>query len=312
MPKIYFYFIIVFLLAITASCTSNSKRAAILAKQQNSEKLNTTSSDTTTNKKTKKSTKKSESLKITTWNIRDLGKTKNANEILEIAKILRDYDIVAIQEVVAKDPAGAQAVAKIVDELNRMGSKWNYRISNPTKSPSVYISERYAFLWKTSKVKLTSRAYLDSDLEDKLFREPFIGKFQSTKGSEPFYVVNFHSRKFNDHPEQEIIYLKEYTTRLNSDYILIAGDFNLDEKHVVWDNLYNIGFKSALHNTKTTLKTKCKNGSYLNYPIDNIFYSKNIFSIKSQAIDFVSHCNRLEIARQLSDHLPVYMEFQIK
>jgi deoxyribonuclease-1-like protein len=86
-------------------------------------------------------------LKIASWNIQDLGRSKNAEEINSIAKILRNFDLVAIQEVVAKDPAGAQAVTKIVDELNRMGSKWDYQISNPTKSPSVYMSERYAFLW---------------------------------------------------------------------------------------------------------------------------------------------------------------------
>ncbi|WP_434035662.1 endonuclease/exonuclease/phosphatase family protein [Formosa sp. 4Alg 33] len=251
-------------------------------------------------------------LKIASWNIRDLGRTKDANEIHKIAQILRDFDLVAIQEVVGKDPAGAQAVAKIADELNRMGSKWDYRTSDPTKSPSVYISERYAFLWKTSKVKLTNPAYLDSELAEKCFREPYIGKFQLTKGTEPFYVVNFHSRKHDDHPEQEIIYLKDYSTKLNSDSVFILGDFNMNEKHEVWNNLYNKGFKSALKDTKTTLKTKCKNGDYLNYPIDNIYYSKNISPVKSGAIDFVRDCSNLEAARQLSDHLPIYLEFLIK
>jgi len=310
--KKHSYFIIVLLLTITVSCTSNSKRAAILAKQQNSEKLNTINSDTPTKKKTKKFAKKSKSLKIASWNIRDLGRTKDANEIHKIAQILRDFDLVAIQEVVGKDPAGAQAVAKIADELNRMGSKWDYRISDPTKSPSVYISERYAFLWKTSKVKLNGRAYLDSELAEKCFREPYIGKFQLTKATESFYVINFHSRKHNDHPEEEIVYLKDYTTRLNSDSVLILGDFNTNEKHEVWNNLYDIGFKSALNNTKTTLKTKCKFVSYLNYPIDNIYYSKNISIINSEAIDFVGTCENLVAARQLSDHLPISMEFKIK
>jgi hypothetical protein len=44
---------------------------------------------------------------------------------------VRDYDIIAIQEVVA-GYGGAQAVAKLADELNRKGSKWNYIISDPT------------------------------------------------------------------------------------------------------------------------------------------------------------------------------------
>lgn len=65
----------------------------------------------------------SDSITITlvSWNIRHLGRTKTEDDIYQIATLLRDFDIVAIQEVVAKDPAGAQAVAKIADELNRMG-----------------------------------------------------------------------------------------------------------------------------------------------------------------------------------------------
>ncbi|WP_233265953.1 endonuclease/exonuclease/phosphatase family protein [Formosa sp. L2A11] len=292
--------LIFFLVVITTSFTSNNKTKTTLV-----------SNNSTINTEILLTKGKTKSLKIASWNIRDLGRTKDAQEILKIAKILKDFDIVAIQEVVAKDPAGAQAVAKIADELNRMDSKWDYRISDPTKSPSVYISERYAFLWKTSKVKLTNRAYLDSELEDVCFREPFIGKFQLKNNTEPFYVINFHSRKFDDNPEQEIIFLKEYSTRLNSDNILILGDFNLNETHEVWDNLYNRGFNPALNNTKTTLKTKCKNGNYLNHHIDNIYYSKNIIPIHSGAIDFVNTCSNLEIARGLSDHLPVYLEYSL-
>lgn len=250
-----------------------------------------------------------QTLKIASWNIRDLGRTKDADEITEIAKIIRDYDMVAIQEVVAKDPAGAQAVAKIADALNRMGSKWDYRISMPTQSPSVYISERYAFLWKTSKVALKSRAYLDDTLAEVIYREPFIAEFVLKNDPTPFYVVNFHSRKFNDRPEVEIIYLKTYAQKFNSNRVFVLGDFNLKMPHPVWDELYNVGFQPALTAVKTTLKTTCKSGNYLNYAIDNVLYlSTNIKLINAGVNDFVTNCEQLEHARQLSDHLPVFIE----
>lgn len=250
----------------------------------------------------------SKSIKVASWNIRHLGRTKTSEHIYQIANILRDFDIVAIQEVVAKDPGGAQAVAKIADELNRMGSKWDYQISDPTNSPSVYISERYAFLWKTSKVSLTHRAYLDKELEDICFREPFVAAYKVKGKSEPFYVVNYHSRKYYDKPEEEIIHFIDYPKRLDSDRILIAGDFNLDEKHAVWKPLYHIGFKSALQNQRTTLKTKCNNGDYLSHPIDNIYFMPGIEIVQAGSIDFVSGCENLEKARSISDHLPIFME----
>ncbi|QXP71258.1 endonuclease/exonuclease/phosphatase family protein [Polaribacter sp. R2A056_3_33] len=303
--KISILFIPVLILFLF-SCTSGKKKETLHPKEKSAKNVSL-SKDLLLSETKKRGVPNS--LRIVTWNIRDLGRTKNAEEIIEIAKILRNFDLVAIQEVAAKDPAGAQAVAKIVDELNRMGSKWDYQISNPTKSPSVYMSERYAILWKTSKVSILEKAYLDKDLEDKCFREPFIGKFKLKKGKTPFYVVNFHSRKHNDHPEEEIKFLKDYPKRLNTNNIFIVGDFNLNERHKVWDDLYGLGFKSAVKNKKTTLKMACKKDVYLNHSIDNIYYnSSEVQIINSNHLDFVKTCDNLKTARMLSDHLPVFLE----
>lgn len=249
-------------------------------------------------------------LKIASWNIRDLGRTKTPEDIHQIATILRDFDVVALQEVVAKDPAGAQAVAKIVDELNRMGYKWDYRISDPTKSPSVYMSERYAFLWKTSRATLLGKAYLDKDLEDLCYREPFVAKFKAKDKVDSFVIVNYHSRKYYDKPEEEIIHFIDYPERLNTSKVIILGDFNISEQHPVWNPFYSKGFKSALKNEATTLKTKCKTGEYLNHAIDNAYFYSGITVVKAGKVDFVTACENLEAARKISDHLPIYIELK--
>lgn len=254
----------------------------------------------------------SHNLTLASWNIQHLGRTKTSEDIYEIANILRNFDIVAIQEVVAKDPAGAQAVAKIADELNRMGSKWDYQISDPTKSPSNNISERYAFFWKTSKVSIVHKAYLDKELEDLCYREPFVAAFKVKGKGQPFYVVNYHSRKYTDKPEEEIIHFLDYPQRLDSDRILIAGDFNLNEKHEVWKPFYRRGFKNALNNQRTTLKMKCKDGDYLSHPIDNVYFTPGIAMVRAGSVDIVETCDNLDRARALSDHLPVYIEFNFE
>ncbi|MBA6151516.1 endonuclease/exonuclease/phosphatase family protein [Gelidibacter maritimus] len=305
-------FLFFLLLASLLSFTSTDKRSIELVDQSN---FNSSKGFVENlHYQDDKSSKYGSSIKIklVSWNIRHLGRTKTPEDIFEIANILRDFDMVAIQEVVAKDPAGAQAVAKIADELNRMGSKWDYQISDPTKSPSVYISERYAFLWKTSKVSIINRAYLDKELEALCYREPFVAAFKAKGKPEPFYVVNYHSRKYTDRPEEEIIHFIDYPERLGSTRILIAGDFNLDEKHSVWKPFYRKGFKSALHNQRTTLRTKCKNGDYLSYPIDNVYYTSGIEMIQARSIDFINNCENLERAREISDHLPIYVEFGFK
>jgi deoxyribonuclease-1-like protein len=122
-------------------------------------------------------------------------------------------------------------------------------------------------------------------------------------------VVNFHSRKHNDHPEKEIMYFNNYPKKLASNNVFILGDFNLNERHEVWDDLYNLGFKSAVEKKKTTLKMVCKNGVYLNHSIDNIYYnSSEVRFVNSDHLDFVKTCSDLKNARMLSDHLPVFLE----
>lgn len=303
MKKTFATYSFVILALLLFSCESKSAQKSRLKNQV----VTTLHSNKSTIK-----TKRKNLIKILTWNIQELGQTKNTEEILTIAKIIKPYDIVAIQEVVAKDPRGAQAVAKIADELNRMGSKWDYSISNPTKSPSSKMSERYAYIWKTSKVKLVSKPFLDSELEEKCIREPYIAEFKLKKGNEAFYLVNFHSRVHDQNPENEIVFFKDYPNKLNSERIFILGDFNLNEKHSVWNELYNNGFKSAIQNLPTTLKMKCKRNKYLNHSIDNIYFdTKHIELINSDKVDFVKSCRNLIDARKISDHLPVFIECNI-
>lgn len=90
-------------------------------------------------------------VKLLSWNIENLGSSKSESEIAFMAKTVKDYDILAIQEVVAGH-GGAQAVAKLTAALIRMGAKWDYSISDPTSS-SAYKTERYYKKINNSKQK---------------------------------------------------------------------------------------------------------------------------------------------------------------
>ncbi|WP_209404189.1 endonuclease/exonuclease/phosphatase family protein [Pseudozobellia sp. WGM2] len=249
-----------------------------------------------------------EKITLISWNIQDFGQSKNSDELEEIANILRNADIVAIQEVVA-GYGGAQAVAKLSDILNRMGSKWDYVISSPTNSPK-FAAERYAIIWKTKQIKIKNRGALVSALEKMVDREPFYLNFYVD--DQKFSVLNFHSRPHNKNPEDEI---KAITHYLNTSTIerplILAGDFNVDEKEAVFNGLKDVGFKASVSNKKTTLKKSCGQG-YLSHAIDNIFYSDKIAFLKSGTIDYVGSCENLAKARKLSDHLPVFLEFELK
>ncbi len=244
---------------------------------------------------------------LISWNIRDFGKTKNVAELEKIAEIVRDTDILAIQEVVAGF-GGVQAVAKLSDILNRKGPQWDYVISNPTNSPK-YTTERYAFIWKTKNIKIKNRGWLLDELNTTIDREPFLLDFYLNK--QKFTVINFHSRPHDKNPESEIEAMSNFIVDSLRTPLIIAGDFNVDEKEPAFDLLKSKGYKATITNQKTTLKKTCKRGEYLNYAIDNIFYSIDVKKIDGGVIDFVKLCNRIEKARKLSDHLPVFIKFKV-
>ncbi len=246
---------------------------------------------------------------LVSWNIRDFGKTKTADEIEQIAEILRDYDIIAIQEVVA-GYRGSQAVARPADELNRKGSKWDYSISYATKSPK-YKTEKYAFLWKTSKLKVVEKGALIAELDSCVYREPYRMRFEAN--GKIFTVLNYHSRKYSEQPEIEISCLSDYMLNRKDENIILAGDFNLPISHHVFNTIKKNNFKACLNGDRTTLKRTCENNNYLNHAIDNILYnSLNNKLTASGTIDFVKECDQLEDKRFLSDHLPVFIKFKMK
>jgi len=249
-----------------------------------------------------------DNIKLVSWNIRDFGQTKSSEELDEIAEIVRDVDIIAIQEVVA-GYGGAQAVAKLTDMLNRKGNNWDYVISNPTNS-SKYVTERYAFIWKTKHIKIKNRGGLVAELDFQIDREPFLLDFYL--GKRKFSILNFHSRPFNKDPESEIRALTKFVTNTANTTLILAGDFNVDEKEAVFSELKRKGFAAAVSNQKTTLKRTCDQNDYLNYAIDNIFYSKEVYKLEGRVIDFVKFCESLEKARKISDHLPIFLKFSLR
>jgi endonuclease/exonuclease/phosphatase family metal-dependent hydrolase len=246
--------------------------------------------------------------KILSWNIENFGKSKSEQEISSIANTIKNHDIIAIQEVVA-GYGGSQAVARLADELNRKGTKWDYAISNPTSS-SAYKTERYAFLWKTNKVKLKGKPWLEMQYEKQIDREPYYATFE--KDGKNFTIVNFHAITKSKQPETEIKHFKFLPQQHPNLNLIFVGDFNCPQSHTVFNPLKNIGYRPILENQKTSLKQKCINNQCLASEFDNIFYhSTKIKIIDKGIIHFYKDYGSLKEARKISDHIPIWMEFSL-
>ena len=248
-------------------------------------------------------------VKLLSWNIENLGSSKSSKDIIFIANTIKDYDVIAIQEVVAGD-GGAQAVAKLADELNRKGSKWDYTISNPTSS-SAYKTERYAFLWKTGKVKKIGDAWLEKKYHLEIDREPYYCTFDYN--GKQLTIANFHAITKSKQPETEIKYFKFLPSQYPTLNLLFVGDFNCPQSHTVFNPLKKMGYKSVFINQKTSLKKECKDDVCLASEFDNIWYNTTKISIaNSRALHFYSTFKILKEAREISDHIPITTEITIK
>lgn len=248
-------------------------------------------------------------LKILSWNLEDFGNSKSDSTIIYIANTIKNYDIVAIQEVVAGN-GGAQAVAKLANELNTKGTKWSYSISEPTSS-SAYKTERYAFLYKTATVKLIGKPWLEKKYNQLIDREPYYATFQHN--NKQITLVNFHAITQSKQPETEIKYFKFLPVQYPTLNLIFLGDFNCPQSHTVFNPLKAMGYKSAFTNQKTSLKNECKNNNCLHSEFDNIWYNTNKNELKNtKAIHFYNDFPNFYRAKQISDHIPISIEITIK
>ena len=257
--------------------------------------------------KTSKKEERTDRVKFVTWNLYNIGLSKDDEEMEYIASLLRNYDIVAVQEV-STQISGPRAITKLNEELSRKGSKWDYVISDPTSGAG---AERYAYLWRTEKVKLLGRPWLvkAKDLDERINREPYMARFKV--GDNRILMGNFHAVPSSKNPAKEIELLDELHTSYSRDNLAIMGDFNLSQKAKAFDGLKSRGYRPVLLNQKTSLKTKRKNGEHLAQEYDNVFYENSALqNLKSGVIDFSKDFETLKEARNISDHLPVWCELK--
>ena len=252
------------------------------------------------------STQLAAQVKFISWNVENLGKSKSDSTLIFIANTIKEYDVVALQEVVAGF-GGAQAVAQLADELNRKGSKWDYVVSDPTSS-SAYKTERYAFLWKTANVRLIGKPWLELKFGLEIDREPFFATFQYNL--KQFTIANFHAITKNKQPETEIKYFKFLPSQYPKLTIIFAGDFNCPQSHTVFNPLRKMGYQCAFQDQKTSLKKECVNNDCLASEFDNIWYLTSKIKLKNaKAVHFYQSFETIKEARKVSDHIPIAIEF---
>ncbi len=263
--------------------------------------------------------KSNQTIRIATFNIQIFGKKKssNANVMAVIAKVVSQFDVVAIQEVRGGD---ATPIQLLVDLLRASGGRYAATVSEPIGRTSQ--TESYAFVWDESRIQLVPQsAYVVQDTADRMHREPMVASFETRVGSGDgrnpfrFTLINAHTSPSevaasaigNEMNVLDDVFVRvrqyDYETTGEEDCILL-GDLNVDTAGL--RELGQIpGIETIAGDTKTnTRRTK----TYDHILIDRVMTRE--YTGRFGVVDF-QHDFGLseEQAIMVSDHLPLWAEF---
>ncbi len=235
------------------------------------------------------------------------------------AEVLKNFDIIALQEVMKKD-----GLKRLKVELERItGEMWEYHISKEGLGRSSRYKEYYAFIYKKERVTFIKSLGTYKEVEDEFIREPYGAMFKINNFD--FVLVNNHSiygdRKADRQAEAlELIKVYEYFQQLSEDEkdIIILGDFNLPAYDDSFADLFSSPYEIFYAIDPVNLTTVGKRSLSNSY--DNIFYSflyTKEYTGRNGVLDFTSFNKYVEkygddrfliLRKELSDHLPVFIE----
>ena len=250
-------------------------------------------------------------IRIAAFNIQVFGNTKaNKPYVMEtLAQIIRQFDVVAIQEIRSKNQ---YLIPNFVQLINRTGKRYDHVIG-PRLGYTVS-KEQYAFVFNTERIEIDPQSvFTIGDPDNMLHREPLVATFR-TRGVDPaeaftFTLVNIHTDP--DEVSTEIdaiaeVYRAVRRSSRGEDDIILLGDFNTDDKH-----LGRLGQLPGIYSLISGIATNTRQTKQY----DNIIIhqpSTTEYSGRSGVYDVMRIHNRsLKEALQVSDHFPVWGEFSI-
>jgi endonuclease/exonuclease/phosphatase family metal-dependent hydrolase len=256
-----------------------------------------------------------ETIRVATWNIQAFGEAKLADPsaMHVIVPVLRNFDVIAIQEVRAQNQ---NVLPELVALLNAGGQHHYDYCLGPRLGRSTS-KEQYAFIFDMASIEVDrNQLYTVDDPDDLLHREPLVGWFrarladpQQAQLAFTFSLVNVHTDP--DEVDRELDVLDDVLfavqgDRRREDDTIVLGDFNVNDR-----NLRELGKVSGLawivSNTPTNTRATAQ--------YDNIFYLRTAtpeFTGRGGVYDFLREFNlTLEQAVKVSDHLPVWAEFSV-
>jgi endonuclease/exonuclease/phosphatase family metal-dependent hydrolase len=251
---------------------------------------------------------------IASFNIQAFGEKKVGDRAMaeKIAAIIRQFDVVGIQEVRAIDQT---VIPRLLQYVNAQGAKYDY-ILGPRLGRS-NSKEQYCYIYDTNRLLSSPQAsYTVEDNADLLHREPLVARFVTRvpPGYQPFTfsLMNMHTDPDEVKLEMPVMHtvlrgVREYEwATAGEDDVLMMGDLNCEPSK--FGPLAQVpGIFWIIQNQPTnTRKTKL---------YDNIIFDSGLtseYTGRSGVLDFAAWFGiSMEEALTISDHMPVWGEFTL-
>lgn len=249
---------------------------------------------------------------IASFNIQVFGESKLAKpEVVEVlVQVIRQFDIVAIQEVRAQSD---DILPRFLAAINSDGSRYNF-IIGPRLGRS-NSKEQYAFIFNTDRIEHDpSSVGTVGDPKDLLHREPFVARFRPrTSAPEQafsFWMVDIHTDP--DEVKQEVAALADVfqvmqTAVPDEDDVILLGDLNASETQLgPLGQLPGISWVVSGGALTNTRQTKA---------YDNVIFNGQATSEYTGRWGIVDLEKTFGLTRDqalaVSDHFPVWAEFSI-
>jgi deoxyribonuclease-1-like protein len=250
-----------------------------------------------------------DALLISSFNIQVFGESKLAKpQVVEIlARVVRKFDIVAIQEVRAKSD---DIIPRFIKAVNADGSRYHYLIG--PREGRTTSKEQYVFVYDTTRVEVDpSSAGVFPDPSDRLHRPPMCARFRTritpAQLAFSFWLVNTHTDP--DEVPQELAALADVFQAMqqahpDEDDVILIGDLNAGPPQFTsFQRIPGIGWAVA----GTTTNTR-RSKTY-----DNLVFARPATSEYLGAWGVLDLQNTfgipLENALEVSDHNPVWAAF---
>lgn len=251
------------------------------------------------------------SVRIASFNVQVFGesKAKKARIMDFLARIVRQFDVVALQELRCRD---RDLLPNFVELVNAAGRRYDFVIGQPVGRGSNV--EQYAFLYDAATVEVDrTQLYPVADPDDLLLFDPYVAWFRvrgpPANQAFTFSLVNVHTDP--EQADQEVnalddVYRAVRDDGRQEDDVIILGTLNVDAEHMGQLG-QTAGMTTALANVPTNTQGT--------HQLDNVvFHSRATveFSGRSGIFDFLRAYNlTMDEALEVSDHLPVWAEFSV-